>query len=417
MASPYRPVTESELQRTKEALESVGWINTEAASILDISEAAVRRHRKKIIDKAKKGDYGTSPTIPGFEITKVSTTRDADGDLQREHIQQKPERDDPEPIPDGFSVKRISRLSDGQGRAINQWDIFEKGTPDPAVIADALIEKWQSVKFKLPDIPKPTHTEKDLLTLYPLADWHIGMMAWGDETVENWDLKIARKALAGTMGEIFSATPASKTAVILGTGDFLHSDSKNNVTERNRHPLDVDGRYQKVLEEAQELAYEMVCLALGKHDKVVVRFLPGNHDEYSAIHITGFLRGVFRENKRVTVDNDPSLYWVHQHGKTLLAATHGHTIKPQALTDFLTSAFRKEWGESDHTYAFVGHFHHKERLARDHAGAIVEVLPAPIPPDAYTYGAGYMSGRAMTGITYHNEHGEISRDTRTLRNK
>lgn len=409
---PTPPLSDEVLQEMVDAYRAHGYKKKAASRALGMDNETFR-NRLRIA--AERGFIAPEETLPGYVYTSISTKLDSEGNVLGYTTHQKQERTEAGPLPEGHRLKGVSRYIDGQGRLIGQWEKTVSDGPDPVDIAQKIAEAFDGKKFELPRISTPQKLESELLTLYPLADWHLGMMAWGKETSENWDLKIAMAAMRSTMASIFSATPASKTGVILGCGDFLHSDNKRNETAQHGNPLDVDGRYQKVLEAACGLAADLVLMAIQKHEHVHVRFLPGNHDEYSAIAITSFLRGVFAQNDRVTVDNDPSDHWVHSFGKCLLVATHGHKIKPGKLQDFVTSAFRKEWGEAEHVHGFVGHFHHREKIANENGGMLIELLPAPIPPDAFHWGAGYMSGRALLGITYHSEYGEISRDTRTLR--
>lgn len=233
------------------------------------------------------------------------------------------------------------------------------------------------------------------------------MMAWGDETGENWDLKIASKALRKTASEVVMRSPVCGTGVVLGLGDLLHADTSLNQTAKSGNALDVDGRYQKIIGAACELMSDVVMMALQKHQKVIVRILPGNHDEHACVAVAYFLSAFFRNEKRVTVDLDPSMYWVHKFGKNLLVSTHGHMIKPAKLQSFISSNYRELWGRCEFVRAFVGHLHHTAQMA-EHGGMIVEQVTSPIPSDAWHHASGYTGGRAMTSYTFHARDGLIS---------
>ncbi len=409
---PNPGLTDDQIEEAAKAYTAAGGNRRAAADLLGMN---VSTYANRLRAAAKRGLIGTKVVLPGYAISKSTDVIGPTGEVERQFIQQRPEHGDANPVPDGHSIRGMSSLVTGDGRTIQQWIKTRVDEPDPAEVAKKVREAFDGMEIRLPEIPKPEHADTDILTFYPLADWHLGMMAWGKETVENWDLSIAQKAMKSTMADIFAATPNSQTGIVLGCGDFIHSDNKDNRTYKSGNALDVDQRYQKIMHAACDLAADMVLMALQKHECVIVRFLPGNHDEHSAVGISQFLRGVFQSESRVTVDTDPSLYFSHSFGKTLLVATHGDRMKPQKLRDFVTARYRKEWGEAEKVYAFVGHFHHKERIASEEGGMITEMLPAPIPPDAYHYGAGYISGRSMTAITYHRDHGEVSRDTRTIR--
>jgi hypothetical protein len=74
----------------------------------------------------------------------------------------------------------------------------------------------------------------------------------------------------------------------------------------------------------------------------------------------------------------------------------------------------QDWGASRHRYIHTFHRHHKELLASEAGGAIVEVHRAPAPQDAWHFGAGFLSGAAMQTITYHREGGEEGRSIRAI---
>lgn len=99
------------------------------------------------------------------------------------------------------------------------------------------------------EAPAPPHTE-DTATVYPLADLHLGVLAWGKETGENYDLNIAEQTVKAAMTRLFASAPPSHIGVVLGLGDLLHFDGYEPVTSRSRNFLDVDGRYPLVLQTA-----------------------------------------------------------------------------------------------------------------------------------------------------------------------
>ncbi len=64
------------------------------------------------------------------------------------------------------------------------------------------------------------------MTVYPIADAHIGMMAWGKETGEDYNTKIAVARLQSWLGACIAASPPSETAIILDVGDLTHADAR-----------------------------------------------------------------------------------------------------------------------------------------------------------------------------------------------
>ncbi len=387
-----------------------------AANAVGMPRGTLRNRYRRAQEAIAKGEFGDG-IVPGFRIKSLTTDEDGEGNISRRHIRQVPDNGTAGPLPEGHTVKGISRYTDGQGNLIGQWTKTKADEPDPVKIAQEIAKAFDGIKVKLPRIDVPLTRTEDLLTLYPLADLHLGLMTWGKETQEDWDLKIAARSIRATMAEVVARSPVSDTAILLSVGDIVHSDNNRNITAKSGNSLDVDGRYQKILHETCQLMLDVALMVLQKHEKLVIRVLPGNHDEHTAVAVAYFLMAAFKDEERVTVDVDPSLFFVYPFGDVLLAATHGHSLKPQKLYQWLTSAHRDKWGAAKHVHGYVGHFHHREKLADEMGGMLIETLPAPIPPDAWHFGAGYISGRSMGSYTYHAKDGLISQLNQTMRKK
>jgi hypothetical protein len=358
--------------------------------------------------RARKGELGYKPVLPGFEITRTSSVLDADGDLKRSYVTQAPAKETVFQMPEGHALAGVSSLTDGDGRVIVQWTKTKPAGEDRDRAIEAIRAAFEDVVAPY-SIAQPSPGDADLLTLYPLADWHLGMFAWGRETDRNWDLKIAERVIGSAMAEVISRSPSADTAVVLGGGDMLHSDNKSNQTAKSGNPLDVDGRYQKVLGVACRLIVRTIDMALQKHSRVRVRILQGNHDEHSSIALTYFLMGWYREESRVVVDDDPSLFWWMRHGEVLLGATHGHTVKIADMPQIMAHRRAQDWGVTRHRYVHGFHLHHSAKLATEGGGVISEIHRSPVPQDAWHHGAGFLSGRSIQSITYHARHGERGR--------
>ncbi len=258
-------------------------------------------------------------------------------------------------------------------------------------------------------IAKPQKVKSDLVNLMPCNDWHINMLAWEREGAENWDLKIAERVIGQAMDAVIARTPPAKVGIVLAGGDLMHNDDNTNRTAKSGNVLDADGRHQKGLEVAQRLKVRTIDNALRSNEKVIVRVLQGNHDEYSSVAIGHFLAAWYRNEKRVTVDLDASLFWWYRFGKVMLGATHGHTVKMNRMPSIMAHRRPEDWGATKFRYIHGFHVHHKELRATEGEGVICETHQAPIPQDTWHFGSGYLSGRSVQTITYHKEFGEVSR--------
>jgi hypothetical protein len=168
-------------------------------------------------------------------------------------------------------LKGTSTLYGSDGSIKQQW--VKSDVPKEQSL-DAFKEAIQNITSFLPltydpsTTPQPDETTTDLMTIYPIGDAHVGMLAHEAETGEDHDLKISISRHIKAINLAVSKAAASAEAFIIDTGDWFHADSSLNRTARGNNPLDVDGRYHKVIEAGFRIATAMIEAALVKHNKV-----------------------------------------------------------------------------------------------------------------------------------------------------
>jgi hypothetical protein len=363
--------------------------------------------RYRLKTAARRGFYGTNPVMPGFEIARVSTTEDADGTVKSRSIVQKPERDVVQfSVPQGHRVKGVSALVDADGAIVQQWMKTTEGELDPVWLANQIKDIFEGLS-PANVVPAPVHVNDDLITIYPIADAHIGMRAWERDAGESYDVDIAVARLRDWIGRLVASSPASKEAIILDVGDTMHMDNGSNQTPASKHVLDVDGRYFRTLEMTIAALADAVELALAKHETVRVVIIAGNHNPHSFMAVLFALSERYRKNPRVTVRKDPREFWATSFGDCLLSAHHGDKARPERLVMFLADEYAEEWGKTKHRFLWTGHLHHHR--SADIGGVKWEQLRAMTARDSYAYTHAY-SGRAqLQAITLHRRAGEIQR--------
>jgi hypothetical protein len=313
-------------------------------------------------------------------------------------------------VPDGFKVKGVSSLY-VDGKLSSQW---VKSTADEDRRQELIRAAFESMAQELPrlfPIPCNGSYEQHLATLYTLTDSHVGMLAWAQETGADWDLKIAEATLTGCFQRMVEGSPPARVGFVNQLGDFLHSDGLVPVTPTSGHVLDQDGRYTKLVETAVRILRRVICMALERHEKVVVLMAEGNHDMASSVWLRVMFKALFENEPRVDVIDTPLPYYVYQHGKTMLAFHHGHMHKNDRLPILFASQFPKVWGETTKRYAHCGHRHHTEE--KEYSGITVIQHPTLAARDAYAARGGWIAERQVTAITYHAEYGQVARTTVT----
>lgn len=256
-------------------------------------------------------------------------------------------------------------------------------------------------------VPPPEYTDADLCTALLISDAHIGLQSWAKETGEAYNTDIAAERLKSWVGQLVAASPPSGLCVILDNGDLTHADDHTNMTPASKHVLDVDTRHFRTLDVTVETLACAIELALAKHQRVLVRILPGNHNRESYITILFALAERFRDNPRVTVQKVPGEFFAFEWGKVMLAAHHGDKAKADRLVHFLADQYAEMWGRTRHRFLFTGHLHHSK--SQDIGGCTWEQLRAVTARDAYAVAHGYTARAQLQAITFHKERGEVQR--------
>lgn len=350
----------------------------------------------KIIDISRK--YGISDRVIRIRKAKLAKKGVGHG------------RDVSHLVPDGYKIKGTSSLVDEFGNTKLQWVKTDTDAERQVELMKAVIEGMKSEIT--PVVPvKAVRTKRDdkLLNLYTVSDFHLGMLAWADESGDDWDMKIAEDLFSRWFDAAFQKAPDAGTGVINLLGDFAHFDSLVAVTPASGHALDADTRYQKLVRYMIRMVRRVVDMALVKHKNVRLLIVQGNHDESGMIWLAEMFSTLYDNEPRVFVDTSPDVYKMVQHGKTTLFFHHGHKARFDAIEPVMIAKFRKAFGESVYSYAHVGHLHHQKIV--ESRNMIVEQHRTLAAKDAYASRGGWMSGRSANVITYSAEYGEVARLT------
>ncbi|RPI19663.1 MAG: oxidoreductase, partial [Acidobacteriales bacterium] len=299
-----------------------------------------------------------------------------------------------------------STLYDADGKVKLQWVKDKPGALSPEKIAEAIREALAEVpKYKA--LAAPSHTSKDLLTVYPIGDHHTGMYAWGEEVGADYDLKIAERLLVSAINHLVEIAPSSEEAVIVDVGDFTHYDTIRTETVRSHNTLDADSRYHAMIRVTLRLLVACVDSALTKHKRVTIICAPGNHNDMGAAWMIESLALYYSREKRVRVMAQAGKFFYYEFGKVLLGVTHGDTGRPEKLAGVMAADRPEEWGRTQHRHWLTGHVHNKSQL--ELAGVTWETFRTLAPVDAWAHAAGYRSGRDMQALVYHRKYGEVAR--------
>jgi len=286
---------------------------------------------------------------------------------------------------------------------------FVKNSNVLIAIQEVIDEFKSEIKPIEPTIYEPKQLNENLINQYTLTDFHLGMMAWDEESGDNWDLKIAEKTLLNFFKTSIELSPKAESCIFANIGDFLHWDGMDAVTPNNRNVLDADTRFTKLVRTSIRLIRQIVSMLLDKYKTVHLIMAEGNHDEASSIWLRELFSAFYELETRVTIDTNPDPYYCVKFGKVALFFHHGHLKRLNDLDSVLVAKFKKEFGESKFVYAHTGHMHNQQ--VRESNLMIIEQHRTLASRDAYASRSGWISGRDSKVITYHKDFGEVARNT------
>lgn len=347
-----------------------------AAKALGVDESSISRGIERALAAAAKVGYApassmTQPVAEGFLAKRVSTCRDRNGDIALQWVIQEPDKEK--------QLKLIQELTQ---------DILKDLRPlEPIEFTGHIVES-------------------DLMVNIPIGDAHIGMLAWGEESGADYDLKIAEDLHCKAIDMLIDQTPNAESCTIIDLGDFMHSDNLDGTTSRSGNVLDMDGRYHKVIRVAIRITLYYINKALEKFKNVAFRPETGNHNDVGSIWMQELLTVAYANNPRVTIGAEATNVFYWQHGSCFFMSHHGHQIKGDKLYQLLASKIMDDHIKTTHRKIYLGHVHHKS--VNENAICEIQTYRTLAAKDAYAATHGYVAGRSITAETWHKKYGEVS---------
>lgn len=357
---------------------------------------------------AEQGLLGFSPVLEGFAVKSVSSKDPETGSW----VRQGRAPGEVFAAPETHVLGKMTVQRDPEGRVVQDWVRY---SPDAQAQAAAMAAVASGLRDDLPRaevVAAPTHAVDALLNLYVLTDAHLGALAWGEETGSaDWDLTIAERVIDDWFAAAVDLAPPSGTAILAQLGDLLHWDGFESVTPTNRHVLDGDSRFDKMVRVAIRLIRKIVRRLLAKHEHVHLVMADANHDPASGSWLRGWLAAHYEDEPRITVDDSAGTYYAYRHGNVSLFLHHGHRRKIGDVDSVFAGRYREIYGATKYSFAHLGHLHSDELKTTNLMK--VERHETLAAPDAYAANGGWLSGRSAKVITYSAEHGEVARLTLT----
>lgn len=262
--------------------------------------------------------------------------------------------------------------------------------------------------------------EKNLLEI-SIFDLHIGKLAWGGETFENYDVKIARHRFLTSIEKLLQhASGFNYNRILFPVGsDFFNSDTMNNTTTKGTQQ-DEDLRWQKTFDVGVRLLVDAINLLKQSGVPVDVVVIPGNHDFERSYYMGKYLEAWFSQDASVNINNGASPRKYYRYGNLLLGLTHGSEEKESSLPLLMATDIESKpmWSETKFHEWHLGHIHrkrtvqydiNKSRLLNEDLGVTIRYLSSLTGTEEWHHKKGFIgSTKAGDAFIWNYEFGLVA---------
>ena len=259
--------------------------------------------------------------------------------------------------------------------------------PEEKLFED-LLKNWSPKKYKISNIPyKNKFTDDPHCAVISLQDIHFGKE--GNDTIDK-DFEDTVKNLVSRANAIHHI----ETMYFVVGGDLINMDTFQGTTTSGT-PLDNCMSATEAYVQAFDAMHWAVTYIKAHCDKLVVVYVPGNHDRLSSFHLAHALSRSI-ECDKITWDVKYEERKVHVWHNNFNAFEHGDKRSKNNPLIY-ASEYPKAWGDTTNRTLFKGHIHTDRKVeymtSNETAGFIEKTLPSLGKTDYYHYSNKYVGNR------------------------
>lgn len=421
-----RPLSDETLKETIAAYKDAGFNKVAAARALKIPRNTLRSRldiavREGLLTEDEQFPNDRPAKEVGVKVSSEINRSEGTGVVTAEHI-------DIKTLDDAIRIAEIDLdVWEIYRHVHNWWDVTMNREEGPVTATNHQFKMWlrarspqpieDALKALIKSLPafkgvpckKLGDSNGDFMLELSLYDVHFGLLAWGKESLTDYDVNIASDIFHQAISRILERTghfnQIAKILFPVGN-DFFHINSPDNVTPSNKNPLDVDGRLAKVYQ-AGKLALIKAVDYCRKIAPVEIIWVPGNHDPQTSYFVCDTIKSFYRECDDVDVDISPRERKFRWWGNGAIGYTHGVKESKKELPLIVAAEAGEKWGAAKYREIHIGHNHRE--LVDSRAGVIIRTMPSLCGTDPWHYGKGFIENhRAAVGHLWDKERGHVA---------
>jgi hypothetical protein len=254
--------------------------------------------------------------------------------------------------------------------------------------------------------PEFKYTDKNLrnnMLEVSIADLHLGKLAWGKESGEDYDSKIAKQRFINAINDILSRCNDSKfEKIVFPVGnDFFNFDTIGGTTTKGTQ-VSSDSRWQKMFFGGVHLLIEGIDI-LSSVAPVEIFWIPGNHDTMASYYAVNYLSAWYKDSKCVKVDISPTPRKYIEFGTSLIGFSHGDG-DAKRIPQLMQVEAREAWGRTIYHEYHLGDLHHE--MVTENGGLTIRRLSSLTSNDDWLASMGYVGAvRKAQAFVWNKERG------------
>jgi len=253
-----------------------------------------------------------------------------------------------------------------------------------------LVDNWKPKKYKIPKLIKPKGfalDKENVCGVMSLQDIHFGKE--GNDTID--------ADFEDTVSNLISRGIAAhniNTLYFVVGGDLINMDTWAGTTTSGT-PLDNSMRATEAYIAAFDAMHWAINLLVNHCDKLVIVYVPGNHDRLSSYHLVHALSKSI-DSEQIEWDINYEERKVHIWHDNFNAFEHGDSISKNTPLIYATE-FPLEWGKTKNRTLFTGHFHTNKKVeyitTTETTGFVHKTLPSLSKTDYWHYHKKFVGNR------------------------
>lgn len=256
-------------------------------------------------------------------------------------------------------------------------------------------------KLKPPKVEKKKlNVECKNLRVISIADQHLGMLAWAEESGENYNIETAKKLYIEAIKHyVATMQPGSDILLELGN-DFFNSNSIQSTTVKGTQQHD-DTRWAKQIKIGVDVIIQAIQICREFSNKVYVSSVFGNHDTERLFSAVLAAECFFYGEDDVIFDNKPAAIKTFSWNGFMAILCHGEQKNLKGVPQVIANTEKDKWAKAKYIEVHCAHKHTEEVF--DINGTLFRRMPSLSARAAYASLAGYYSNRACQALDYRED--------------